>query len=430
MLGYSAGQFGVGFLPLILLEWISYFYSPPEGTAFILISPLVFANIRMIERIAGAVIEPLIGYLSDRTKTRFGRRLPWMVFGLPFLIGSFVWIWFPPASTVTDDPRVLVHFGVLLMLFYAAYTAVVAPYGSMLPELTADDAERVRVSVWMSLFEVFSNVTAAIGAGMLIDVGAVSLGLIALGNGYELLGVVVGAIGFAAFLPVFFFVREPPRSAHHEVPFSLLRAAKESLNNPEFLPYSCAVAGFRFGTAAAIVGVPYIGTQLMGLSATEAGLMLAIIIIVAACAFPLVDKLAVRYGKARVFRWGGYGFIFTLPLMGTIGLGPLNPVVHGSILFVMAGFSTATLLVLPRALIADVIDLDQRRTGYRREAMYNGMSGVLEKIGEALGMGLVGYLGAWFGNSAAEPLGLRLIGAGGAIGVALGLLVFRRYSIE
>jgi GPH family glycoside/pentoside/hexuronide:cation symporter len=204
----------------------------------------------------------------------------------------------------------------------------------------------------------------------------------------------------------------------------------ESFKNPEVVPYAAAPSGFRFATTCAVVAMPYTATQLMGTDETTAGIMLAVIIVVAALAFPLVSYLSNKYGKARVFRWGALGYVVTLPLTGTIGLIPINPVVHGAVLFVLAGFSTATLFVLPRALIADVIDVDERRTGYRREAMYNGMSGFAEKLGEALATGLIGYLFAWFGNSADQSAGIRLVGSCAALGVGAGILVFRRYSLE
>jgi GPH family glycoside/pentoside/hexuronide:cation symporter len=429
VIGYSAGSLGTGLLPVILASWMMYFYSPPEGEGIILISALMLGQIRMYERIIGAVVEPMIGYLSDRTKSRFGRRIPWIALGLPFLVGSFVLIWFPPAGRGVDDLSVLLHCGVTLMIFFASYTVVVAPFVAMLPELTADSAERVRLSMWMSYFEVLSNVAGALGAGLLVGAGAVTVLGFAFDNGYQLLGVVVGFIAFLSFLPVTIFVREPPRSASHEVPFSLWRAMVESLKNPQFVPYSLAVSGFRFGTTSVVVAMPFVATQLMGQSEEVAGYMLAIIIIVAALAFPLVLKLAEKHGKARVFRWGALGYLVVLPLTGTIGLFPVSPLVHGAVLFVAAGFSTATVLVLPRALLADVIDVDEQRTGYRREAMYNGMSGVLEKVAEALATGFVGVLFQFYGNSAANPLGIRLIGLGAAAGLGIGLWCFRRYTI-
>lgn len=431
MLGYAAGQFGTGILPLVLLTWMMYFYSPPEAGAFVLLSPALLGTIRLVERLAGGILEPLICYQSDRTRSRFGRRLPWIAGGTPILCASFAAIWFPPETSVTDDPRVVVHAAIALMLFFAAYTAVVGPFVALLPELTRSAKERVRISVWMSVSEVLSNVAGALGAGALAGLGATALGGLAFANGYEVLGVTVGALGLLSFVPVLLFVREPPQGAEHAVPFSLPRAIVESLRNPQFLPYAAGIGGFRFATTTAVVGLPYFATQLMGLDEELAGVMQAIIILVALVAFPLVARLADRLGKAAVFRWAGLGYVVVLPLMGTIGLIPgLPPVAHGTVLFVLAGFSTASVLVLPRALIADVIDLDAERTGFRREGMYNGMAGVVEKCGEALGMGIVGYLIQAFGGSAAEPLGLRLIGVAAAVGLGAGLLVFSRYTVR
>jgi GPH family glycoside/pentoside/hexuronide:cation symporter len=94
----------------------------------------------------------------------------------------------------------------------------------------------------------------------------------------------------------------------------------------------------------------------------------------------------------------------------------------------MDGFPVAGLMVLPRALLAEVIDRDQENTGLRREAMYNGMSGVLEKMGEALALGVLGVLFQQFGNSSSSPLGLRLMGVAAGVFVVLGLLAFRKYG--
>jgi GPH family glycoside/pentoside/hexuronide:cation symporter len=430
VLGYSAGQFGTGLLPLVLITWILYFYSPPDGAGLVLLSPSVLGTIRLIERFGGAFFEPLVGHLTDKTNSRFGRRLPWVVLGTPFLLASFTLIWFPPKTAVTNDPRVIVHCAVALMVFFASYTAVVAPYVAMLPEITPDPNERVRVSVWMSVLDVLSNITGAVGAGAIVGLGAITVAGIAFDNGYQLLGAVMGTLGLISFIPVPAFVREPARTSAHEIPFSLKQAVIESLKNPEFVPYACATGGFRFATTCAIVALPFVATELMRTSEEAAGYLQAAIIVVAMVSFPIVDRLSARYGKARVFRWGGLGYVLVLPLIGTVGLiSGLPPLVHGAILFVLSGFSTATLFVLPRALIADVIDIDERRTGYRREGMYNGMAGVVEKCGEALGTGVVSYLFEAFGRSASAPLGLRLVGLAGAIGIGMGLYVFRRYSI-
>src|SRR5689334_4548575 len=99
-----------------------YFYSSPEPGALILLSPAMVGTIRLVERASGSIFEPLIGWWSDRARTRWGRRLPWIVIGMPFLCASFTMIWFPPRATATDDFSVIIHCCVALMVFYVSYT--------------------------------------------------------------------------------------------------------------------------------------------------------------------------------------------------------------------------------------------------------------------------------------------------------------------
>ncbi|MBI4817126.1 MAG: MFS transporter [Deltaproteobacteria bacterium] len=425
---YAFGNFANSILPIVLLSWILYFYSPPEDQQrAVILSPVVIGSIRGLERLFGMVIEPLIGHLSDRTNTRFGRRLPWILFGAPLLCLSFAAIWFPP-SRPTDDPTVIVYFTIALVLFWASYTAVVGPYLSLLPELVADGPGRIKLSIWLAVFEAIANVVGAVAAGMIVAMPATRLLGVELENGYQVLGLSLGLLAFAVYALMLLVVREPPRTPAHDVSFELVVAIRTSLANPHFLPYALGLAGFRAAASSAVMGIPFVATVLMQTSEEVAGYMLGIIIVFATLAFPLVMWLSNRHGVARVFRWAGLGFIVSLPLIGTIGLVPIPPMVHGIVLFVMAGFPVAGLMVLPRALLAEVIDRDQERTGLRREAMYNGMSGVLEKMGEALALGVLGVLFQQFGNSSSSPLGLRLMGVAAGVFVVLGLLAFRKYG--
>lgn len=425
---YASGNLANTLLPTVLLSWVLYFYCPPEGKGALLLTAGLVGAIRAGERILGWVIEPLVGYLSDRTRTRFGRRMPWIALGAPVLCVSFSLIWFPPRGRPTDDVWVAVHFGACLTLFWAAYTSVVAPYLALLPELGKSRDARLSLSLWLAVFEVIANIGASIGAGQMVGLGSMVVLGLALDNGYQLTGLVIGGVSLLFYLIVVLGVREPPRTAQHDVHFSLREAAQHCLKNPMFVPYAAGVAGFRLAASAAVIAVPYLSTVLMGTDEETAGYMLAVIIIIALFAFPLVQRLSARFGSARVFSWGGLALVLVLPLMGTIGWVPgVPPLAHGLVLFVLSGFSVATLLVLPRTLLAEVIDLDAERTGFRREAIYNGMGGVVEKAGEAVALLMIGVLFDRFGNSAGHDLGLRLLGTGSAVGLLVGMLVFARY---
>ncbi len=424
---YVPAGFAQGLLPLIVGSWLMYFYSPPSSEGAVLLLPATIGLIRLVERIIGAVLEPWFGFLSDRTHTRFGRRRPWMVIALPILLVAFVALWFPPASKGPDQVRTVVHLGVTLMLFHAAYSAVFIPYNALLPALAKTSQQRVRLSMGMAGFEVLSNIAGAIAAAPLVGLGAVTLMGIGFSNGFEVLAVASAALSFVAVLSV--LTLKEPEAETPDQEFSFRESLQMSVKNRHFLGYGGLMVGMRVASMSSIVVVPFVGTQLMGLEEGQAALLIAVIIIVATLAFPVVEKLANKYGKATVFRWGAGGFIVVLPLIGTIGLIPGIPVLaHGCILFGLAGFSVATLFVLPRALLADIIDRDAETTGHRREASYTGMSGVVEKVGEALATGLVGVLFQYFGNSTAEPMGIRLVGLCAAVAVGTGLWAFSSYS--
>jgi GPH family glycoside/pentoside/hexuronide:cation symporter len=423
---YAPPGFAQGLLPIIVGSWLMYFYSPPEGEGQVLLLPATIGAIRMAERIIGAVLEPLVGHLSDRTRTRFGRRRPWMALGLPALLLSFVALWFPPAAGAPDALPVVAHLAAALMVFYAAYTAVFAPYNALLPELARSSRERVGFSMGMALFEVLANVAGSAGAAPLVGLGSATVAGIAFANGFQVLAVASAILALISVLPAL-TLSEPEHPPPDEA-FGFLKAVSTSFRNRQFLHYGGLMVACRVASMSAIIAVPYVGTQLMGLDEGQASLLLAVIIVVATLAFPVVGALANRVGKARVFRLGGVGFLLVLPFIGAIGLLPGLPVVaQGGLLFVLAGFPVATLFVLPRALLADIIDHDERLTGARREATYTGMSGVMEKVGEALATGMVGVLFQLFGNSAGQPMGLRLVGAAAAVFVALGLWAFAGY---
>lgn len=430
-MAYASLNFATTLVSLAVVSWIFFYYSPPsELNRAILLSGSALAAVRVLERTIGALIEPVVGYLSDRTDSRFGRRMPWILLGTPVLVGAFIALWFPARGLPTNDLRVVAQYAVTLILFWAAYTAVVSPYLSLLPELGATDPGRVRLATGLAVSEVVGNIAFSLGgSGILGAAGLVTA--LYVDDGYQAAALIFSAI--AVLLSIFFVavVREPPRTEKHAVRFSLRQATVESLKNPAFLPYAGAVAGYRMATATAVAGIPYLGTELMGLEEEQAALLLAVIIVFALIAIPFVERMTRTRGKAFVFRLGGLGFLLTLPLMGLIGLLPGVPALYfGVFLFVLSGFPVATTLVLPRALLADVIDVDESRTGYRREAMYNGMSGVVEKAGEAASAVAIGVLFDTLGNGGGKVLGLRLVGTAASVGVLLGLWLFRRYSIK
>jgi GPH family glycoside/pentoside/hexuronide:cation symporter len=416
-------------MPAVVLGWLLYFYAPPEDSGRTLLLGLgTFGALNFLGRSVDALSNPLVGWLSDRTRSRLGRRIPFVLFGTPPLALSFVALWFPPEPT--SGFANAVWLGGWLAAFWFFFTLVVAPYLSMLPELTPNLAARIRISSLMAVFELAATVGVAFGVAAVIEHLPHGVTPGPLTDGYKVAGVAVGVVSLVSLLASVWRVREPPRATHHEVPFRFAEALTLSLRNPSFLPYVTCLSLMRIGLDVIVASMPYLVTVVMGSTETMAGVVQGLVVVLGALSFPLVGRLATRHGKRAVLRAGAYGFGMVLLAMGTIGSWPvLSPLTQGLLVLPLAAFPVATTMVLPRPMIADVIDADAARTGFRREAVYNGMEGLFTKFAAGAAFLLLTALLDHFGSSATAPWGIRLCGPVAGVLVLAAGWSLKRYPI-
>lgn len=431
---YSVGNFGVGLLPSIIGSWAMYYYAPPaqEGSCLkTYVAMALIGTMLAIGRVAEAILNPFIGDWSDKIKTRWGRRIPFIVIGAPIMVVAMLLVWFPPVANESITNAVWVCFWMTITSL--AFAAVVAPYLSLLPELTPHNNERLTVSAYMAVFEVLGMIVAATAAGYIINAykcGVLVFGDISL-NGFQIAGIVFGIVTLLAFWVTGFGIKEKEYSEAKNVTLPFLQGAKEVMKNNAFTPYLALVTAFRVGIDMVIVVIPYVVTTMMGGSEEDAGNIMAVVMVGAVLLFPVVNILSQKYGKKTVTIWGGIGFCIILPLIITLGKIPgLDPMLHGYILFGFATFPVAVFNVTIRPLLADVIDYDETKTGFRREAMYNGMEGLFTRSGSGFAWILCSLLFAFFGSSVENPLGVMLAGPVGGAFVLLGTLLFLKYPFK
>ena len=433
-MAYSIGNFGVGLLPSIVGSWAMYYYAPPPKDESCLISyvPIwLIGGMLAIGRVAEAILNPFIGDISDKAKTRWGRRIPFVLFGSPIMVLAMILIWFPPIAGESYVNAVWVCFwGVVLS---CAFAAVVAPYLSLLPELTPHNNERLDVSALMALFEVMGVLVAAAGAGMLIDEYKCGIGPFGAQefNGFQLAGILFGLITLAAFWVTAFGVREGEYTESKDVKLPLLDGMKEVFKNRSFPPYLALVTFFRIAIDMVVVVIPYVVTTVMGGSESDAAAIMLVVMIGAVALLPIVNRMSVKMGKKAVTLMGCFGFIIILPSILTIGMIPgISPMAHGYIIFAFATFPVAVFNLLPRPMLADVIDYDEELTGFRREAMYNGMEGLFTRSGSGFAWFVSSQLFFIFGNSVENPFGILLTGPVGGGLVLIGTLLFLKYPFK
>jgi GPH family glycoside/pentoside/hexuronide:cation symporter len=396
--------------------WIIFFYAPPEGMVFVPV--LLMGWVVFFGRIVDAIADPLVGYFSDKSKSRFGRRIPFIAMGTPFLVISWILIFYPPVAAVSVINAL--YLAVVLGFFWIFFTVVVAPYLALLPEIVSARSERINLATYMAIFGILGLFIAFLGSGFLID-----------HFGFRVMAIVTGAIAFISFYVPVIFIRETPWSRAKEVSLSLTGGIRQCFLNKPFFYYTSAYSVFVImGIAIVTAAVPFIVTVLMGMGEEWAGYALGIMTGMALLSFFIVNYLAKRLGKKPVFAASILLFGILLSMFGTIGVFPFAPFYHGLFLIALTGIPVSSFLVLPQAIIADVIDHDETITGFRREAIYYGVQGLVQKSAIGVAALIFTLLLHVFGKTPTEPLGVTLAGPVAGIIVFIGFLVFLKYPFQ
>lgn len=164
-LAYGSGDMGPAITANILVFFLLYFFTNVAG-----LPAALAGSILAIGKIGDAINDPIAGILSDRTRTRWGRRIPWMLFGaIPFGILFFLqWI----VPTFSQDPEVnkwclFAYYIVIATLFNLAYTVVNLPYTALTPELTQDYNERTSLNSFRFAFSIGGSILSLVLAGFI-----------------------------------------------------------------------------------------------------------------------------------------------------------------------------------------------------------------------------------------------------------------------
>jgi GPH family glycoside/pentoside/hexuronide:cation symporter len=424
---YASGSLGANITFQTIAAWLIFFYAPPEDAER---SPLVSIGlvglILVVGRVIEAVDDPFIGYWSDRTRSRWGRRLPFIVLGTPLLALTFFLLWTPPV-----DHESLwngLYLFVLLEAFFLANTLVGGPYDALLPEIASSSRERVSISAWKVLF-------GAVGAGVVFLLG----GPLIAAWGFVGMGLFMAIATFVSrYLPVL-GVRRHIQQGVRASSFRFVEAVRETFANSQFLAFVPAFVLFTMAQVMLTQWLPfYVDVALRdtvvqlpvgpALEETEqkVALLTALFFLPLLASVPLMSRLAAWTGKRRAY---GASMLFSalyFPLLFFFGFLPGIPRFAQSLFMLGLGIPLAGLFVFPQALLADIIDFDEQRTGERREAVYYGIQATLQKVGLGLAAAIFALVLAVFGKSAEDPLGIRLIGPVAGACAGAGYVVFAR----
>ncbi len=423
---YGLGSLGSATFFWSLSLWLIYFYAPPEGRGSALIPIAVVALARGIGGALEAFDDPLIGWWSDRTRSRWGRRIPFLLYGIPLLVISFWLLFVPPAGA--GPVLVAVYFFVVLELFYFANTIVGAPYEALQAEIAATSSDRVSLGVWKVLFGTFGLLLAFVVSPQLIE-----------RLGFPVTMAILAGFAFAALYGMLFGLWRRGTlgraKALEAAPISLRSSIRASLAHRPFLALALSFVLFSIGYNMLPLLMPYYVIVVHGTSEGEVTFFLAGVIATVVLALPLVSWAARRFGKRGVYALSMAATGAYLMVLGIAVFAPLLPDIsllwQSRVLIWLSGFGFAALFVFPGAMMADVIDDDAARSGQQRAAVYYGMFKTLEKIAQGGAAILFGVLVQVFGSTPDRSLGLQLaLPVAGICALAGCVAVFAGYHLQ
>jgi len=367
-----------------------------------------------------------VGYLSDRTRTRWGKRRPWFLFGALPLGTAFFWMFRNP--NITQQTPLFIWALLSYMVLFTAYTVVNIPYIAMIPDLSRDFDERTNINAYRSIFSVI---------GVLVGAGASLPIVLACENRYVgfmvMAAIFGGMMAISAVIP-FFAVKEPPlddRPKPRENIFSLYLTAVK--NRPYMLvaiPWSLNTAGVTVVMSSLFFYFKYIFDN--------EGLMpvaMIILLLTAMVFLPLTVKVAKVLDKRNTYLFGMLLVAAALIVMFFLGHRLGVYFVYGCMFF--AGIGVSTHFVMPWSMVPDTVEHDYVESGQRREGIYFGFWTFLSKIGAAIA-GLVsgllldatGFIPDVMQTETAQ-LGIRLLaGPTGAIFFIIAGIILIRYPID
>ncbi|MGH2947562.1 MAG: MFS transporter [Solirubrobacteraceae bacterium] len=405
---YGLGSLGNASLFWAMTAWLIYFYAPPAESGLAPLMPIAVVGLVLFAgRFIEAFDDPLIGWWSDRTRSRWGRRIPFLLLGTPVLAITFLLLWRPPLAT--ESLLNAVYFFVVLELFFLANTVVQAPYEALQAELASTSRDRVSMGAWKVFFGAIGAALAFVASGPIIEaVGFAGMGLaLAVVATAALYGMLFGLWGRGTLR------RADAAALASAVSIPLIPAIRATLTHRPFLALAASFVLFSIGYSLLVQMLPFYVTVVIGAPESQVSLYTAGVIGIIVLMLPVLSRLASRVGKRAVYTAAMLGLGLYLPFLGFGAFEPLAPrlqlLPQSVALIWLTGTGFAALFVFPGALMADVVDDDFRRTGSYRAAVYYGMLKTLEKFAFAAAAGIFGVLLQAFGYSAGETLGLRLV---------------------
>ncbi len=422
VIGFGIGDIYGGGAFLIVGMFFMFFLTEVVG-----MKPALAGLMFGAGKIWDGISDPLMGYISDRTKSKAGRRRVYFLWGIAPIAVTFALLWIP----IRTDSQVLLfaYYLAAYILLDAALTMVMTPYSALPAEMSSDFRTRNRLSTSRLVFSGLSSLIAAIVPKMIIEAFPGNPG-----RGHLAMGIAFGILFALPWIIVYRSTWENDSTREIDRKDNFLREFYTIFGNRSFrIHFAMYVLAYTAMDILMALFTYYLSYYLgrPGLYSIAMGTLM----VAQLAMMPVYSAIANRHGQARAYAIG-LG-VWAVGMFLTRGLGATSPVAIVALVCAVIGMGTSAGVLMPYAILPFVIDVDELVTGEQRSGVYAGAMTLLRKLVQGLfALPAIGFMlqGIGFAPGRAQsPATLGkffafFIGVPGVL-ILLGILASTRFRI-
>ncbi len=419
-------------------NYLLYFYQPTSKSGILSLLPdnkilgfiTIMALLTAIGKVLDAISDPIVAQLSDRCKSKYGRRMPFLRIGaIPYALCVLLVFMAPfnPGSVWNA-----IWVGVFLVLYYTSYTIFYIPHRALVPEIIPDPKERVGYYAVSTAF--FMGSSAVMYATTLFVSFFKNMGMDAIWA-WRSVFIIFAIIGCICLLISAFAFHEPDYIKETSQPTdSIFKSFGIVLRNKTFVIFSLGDLASYISMAFFQTSMLYYITMLLNIEESKSFLVMAIAIATSIALFPLIVKISKKYNKKLPLLIGSCVFaaVFTFIFFANdiAALVPGYELVLGIGMGLTVSFPFACINILPQSILSDIIQQDTIVSGVRREGIFSAIKTFIDKIAYALAMMIVSSVLA-IGAASGETVGLlgvKLTGIFACVFSIISVIFFMIYN--
>ena len=406
---YCLPQFAVGLFTTMINNYLIYFYQPTKASGIpVLITQgniflgilTVIGLIKALGHVIDAVSDPLVAGMSDKSKNKNGRRIPYMqMFAIPFALSALLIFWSPSQNLMFNN----FWLAIWIWAYFIFYTLYMIPHNALLPEMVTDEGLLVDSYTFSSLFFVVGSMlgyaTPAIVTLMKKQLNLEPI----MAWRYTFLAFTI--IGVILLLIPAMTIKEKDYVNSVRPTVSLGKSLKHAFKNKHFLIVTLGQLFEGTGMGFFQACIMYYITELMGIPESQSIIIMATSIVGSLCLYPLINKWSKNKGKKVPMVVGCITFTVAEFLICFVDVFPKGHAMLIAVLFALfVSLPFAVLNILPGSMMADVIQYDTIKTGINQEGTFSAAKSFVTKMGISLAMMIVPSL-VNIGANAGEHVG-------------------------